>query len=327
VTGEWLSRALLLDPTAIPGDAACWADARELGLARLPILLGWRRGGGPLVAGASEGEATRELWIATASLADSTAEWTRDRWDGAFRAFWRLASPALRDALADRLPLPGEAWSLGAWSEAVWGTFASPVEPPAVAVVGRSVAPDVVESLAAPRGPGQRAAFTFELLDAERTRIRCTLVAGHLDPGSARTLPGEVARFARADNGSSGSGGDPVDLLDALERLARRSGATVTWSRGDWVRYEGAGGTIRVFPCRDGAWVQLAGADEGALAGLRFRHGLPLDPGGRTGAPPGAHLFLQGGAALSSAIEGLIRQWLRGSGSLPGDGAPDPGRS
>jgi hypothetical protein len=326
VTGEWLSRALLLDPTAIPGDAACWADARELGLARLPILFGWRRGGGPLVAGTSEGEANRELWIAAASLADSTAEWTRDRWDGAFRAFWRVASPALRDALADRLPLPEEGWSLGAWSEAVWGTFASPVEPPAVAVVGRSVAPDVVESLAAPREPGRTAAFTFELLDAARTRIRCTLVAGHLDSGSTRELPGELAGFGRAENGSSG-GRDPVDVLEALERLARGSGATATWSRGDWVRYEGAGGTIRVFPCGDGVWVQLAGADEGALAGLRFRHGLPLDPGGPTGAPPGAHLFLQEGAALNSAIEGLIRQWLRGSGSLPADGALDPGRS
>lgn len=326
MTGEWLSRALLLDPTAIPGNAACWADARELGLARLPILFGWRRGRGPLVAGTSEGEANRELWIAASSLADSTAEWTRDRWDGAFRAFWRLASPALRDALSDRLPLPGEAWSLEAWSEAVWGTFASPVEPPAVAVVGRSIARDVVESLTAPQGSGTRAAFTFELLDAERTRIRCTLVAGHLDTGSSRELPGDVGRLRRAENGSSG-GREPVDLLDAIEHLARRSGATATWSRSDWVRYEGAGGTIRVFPCRDGAWVQLAGADEGALAGLRFRHGLPPDPGGRAGAPPGAHLFLQEGATLNPAIEGLIRQWLRGSESLPEVGAPDPGRS
>ena len=51
MAGEWLSRALLLDPTAIPGDSACWADARELGMAKRPILLGWRRTGGALVTG------------------------------------------------------------------------------------------------------------------------------------------------------------------------------------------------------------------------------------------------------------------------------------
>ncbi|CAN5865662.1 hypothetical protein BH20GEM1_BH20GEM1_09490 [soil metagenome] len=313
MTGEWLSRALLLDPTAIPGDAACWADAREPGLARLPILFGWRRGGGPLVAGTSEGEATRDLWLAAASLADSTAEWTGDRWDGAFRAYWRRASPELRAALAERLPLPEDGWSLEAWSEAVWGSYASPVEPPAVAVVGSSLAPEVVESAAAPPGTGRTAAYTFELLDAERARIRCTLVSGHLDPDSSRKLPGELARSDRVGNGSSG-GRDPAGPLEALERLARHSGATATWCRGEWVRYEGAGGAIRVFPAADGAWVQLAGADEGALAGLRYRHGLPLDPGGRPGAPPGAHLFLPGGVALTDSIEGLVRQWLRGSG-------------
>jgi hypothetical protein len=326
VTGEWLSRALLLDPTAIPGDAACWADARQLGLARQPILLGWRRGGGPLVAGTSEGEAGRDLWLAAASLADSTAEWTGDRWDGAFRAFWKLATPALRDALADRLPLPDQGWSLGSWSEAVWGSFASGIEPPAVAVVGRSVAPEVVESVAAPRESGRMAAFTVELLDAERTRIRCTLVAGRLAPAAVRKLPGELARSDRGENGSS-DGRDSFDLLEALGRLARRSGASATWSRGDWVRYQGAGGMIRVFPSREGAWVQLAGADEGALAGLRFRHGLPLDPGATTGAPPGAHLFLQRGVELTPSMEGLLRQWLRGSDPPPEEGPPGPARS
>ena len=35
--GEWLSRALLLDPMAIPGDSACWADARELGMAEKTV--------------------------------------------------------------------------------------------------------------------------------------------------------------------------------------------------------------------------------------------------------------------------------------------------
>lgn len=308
--GEWLSRALLLDPTAIPGDYACWADARELGLARLPILLGWRRAGGALVAGTAEGIATRELWVAATTLAESTAEWTGDRWDAAFRAFWTVTTPPLRDALAARLPLPEDAWSLESWSAAVWGTFAGPVEPPAVAVVGSSVSADVLESIALPGGAGRVAAFTVEPLDAAGARIRCALVAGHLDPGPARALPGDVELAARIANHAR----DPYELLGAVERLARRSGATATWSRREWVRYEGARGAIRVFPIEEGAWLQLAGADEGALAGLCFRHGLPLDRGGPPEAPPGAHLFLPDAAALTPSIEALIRQWLRGAG-------------
>jgi len=309
--GEWLSRALLLNPTAIPGDSACWADARELGLASLPILFGWRRTGGALVAGTSEGVATLELWVAATTLAESTSEWTGERWDAAFRAFWTVATPLLRDALAERLPLPADAWSLESWSAAVWGTFAGPVEPPAVAVVGSSVSAEVLESIASPGGVGRAAAFTVEPLDEAGERIRCALVAGHLDPGPARALPGELELSARIATHSDPR--DPPDLLGAVERLARRSGATATWSRGEWVRFEGTRGAIRVFPVDGGAWLQLAGADEGALTGLRFRHGLPLDLGGAPGAPPGAHLFLRDLSALTPSIEALIRQWLRGT--------------
>lgn len=310
--GEWLSRALLLDPMAIPGDSACWGDARALGLAGLPILLGWRRTGGALVAGTSEGAVTIELLVATTKLAESTSLWTGDRWDAAFRAFWTDAAPPLRHALAERLPLPADGWSLESWSSAVWGTFAGPVDPPAVAVVGSTVSADVMESIGLRGSAGRAAAFTVEPLDAAGDRIRCALVAGHLDPAPPRALPGEVELAARTGNDGRG-GPDPYELLGAMERLARRSGATATWSRRDWVRYEGAHGAIRVFPSEAGAWLQLAGADEGALAGLRFRHGLPLDRGGPPGAPPGAHLFLPDRAALTASIEALIRQWLRGT--------------
>jgi hypothetical protein len=310
--GEWLSRALLLDPTAISRDSACWADARALGLASLPILLGWRRTGGALVAGTSEGVASRELWIASTSLAEATSAWSGDRWDAAFRAFWRSAAPPLRDALAERLPLPEGGWSLESWSAAVWGSFAGPVEPPAVAVVGSSVAAEVLESIASPGRVGRAAAFTVEPLDEAGERIRCALVAGHLDPTPPRALPGEAELSARTAGDAAGER-DPHALLRAVERLARRFGATATWSRRDWVRYEGASGAIRVFPTEEGAWLQLAGADEGALTGLRFRHGLPLDLGGAPGAPPGAHLFLRDLSALTPSIEALIRQWLRGT--------------
>ncbi len=310
--GEWLSRALLLDPMAIPGDSACWADARDLGMARLPILLGWRRAGGALVTGTSEGVATRDLWAESATLAESTARWSGERWDAAFRTFWKQAKPPLRLALSERLPLPDDIWTLEAWAGAVWGSFAGPVEPPAAAVVGSEVSEDVLASVTVASGVGRAAAFVVEPLDVERGRIRCALVAGDLDPGPRRALPGEpelaerhAARGAVAD--------DPPALIDALERVARRSGATATWSRRDWVRFEGAHGAIRVFPQGGGAWLQLAGADEGALAGLRFRHGLPVDHEGPPDPPPGAHLYLREAASLTPAIEALIRQWLRGA--------------
>ena len=61
--GEWLPRALLLDPAAMPG-GACWADARALDLTEVPILLGWRRCGGLVVTGTAEGEASLELFVA-----------------------------------------------------------------------------------------------------------------------------------------------------------------------------------------------------------------------------------------------------------------------
>ena len=309
--GEWLSRALLLDPMAIPGDSACWADARDLGMARLPILLGWRRAGGALVTGTSEGIATRELWAESSTLAESTARWSGERWDAAFRTFWRQAKPPLRLALSERLPLPAEGWTLEAWSGAVWGSFAGPVEPPAVAVVGSEVSAEVLASVEVASGAGRAAAYVVETLDAERGRIRCALVAGALDPGPRRALPGEPELAER--HGRAGHAADDPSLLDAVERVARRSGASATWSRRDWVRFEGTHGSIRVFPRDGGAWLQLAGADEGALAGLRYRHGLSLDSGGPPDPPPGAHLYLRDAASLTPGIEALIRQWLRGA--------------
>jgi hypothetical protein len=312
VPGEWLSRALLLDPMAIPGDSACWADARELGMAKRPILLGWRRAGGALVTGTSEGMATRELWAESTTLAEYTARWSGERWDAAFRTFWRQAKPPLRHALSERLPLPPDGWTLEAWAAAVWGSFAGPVEPPAVAVVGSEVSEEVLASVTEASGAGRAAAFVVEPLDAERGRIRCALVAGDLDSGPRRALPGEpelAERHARARVAGSG----PLALIDAVERVARRSGATATWSRRDWVRFEGSHGSIRVFPHEGGAWLQLAGADEGALAGLRFRHGLPLVLEGPPNPPPGAHLYLRDAASLTPPVEAMIRQWLRGA--------------
>ena len=310
--GEWLSRALLLDPTAIPGDSPCWADARDLGMARLPILLGWRRAGGALVTGTSEGMATRDLWAESTTLAASTARWSGERWDAAFRTFWKQAKPPLRHALSERLPLPEDGWTLEGWSAAVWGSFAGPVEPPAVAVVGSEVSEEVLTSVELASGAGRAAAFVVEPLDAERGRVRCALVAGALDPGPRRALPGET-ELAQRHGRNGAAADDPRTLLDAVERVARRSGATATWSRRDWVRFEGAHGTIRVFPHDAGAWLQLAGADEGALAGLRYRHGIALDSGGAPDPPPGAHIYLRDAASLTPSIEALIRQWLRGA--------------
>lgn len=301
---EWLWRALLLDPAVPDPGVACWADARSLGLVRLPILLGWRRSGGAVVVGTSERVAEAGLLTATLELAERTAEWTPGRWGDAFHSFWSSADASLRAALATRLPLPTtEPWSLVEWSEAVWGTYAESGST-AVALVARELGPDVLSSLEwLGRRTGWAAGYSAEPLDEDGRRIRCFRVAGSLGPEEARPLPGEAGR--------SPTDGSP-DPLDTVERLALDAGATASWSRRDWVRFHGAGGTIRVFPREDAVWLQLVGADEGTLAGLRFRHGVPLEPPGSPDAPPGAHLALRSDAEVTAEVEAVIREWLQG---------------
>jgi hypothetical protein len=279
-----------------------------------PILLGWRRCGGALVVGTSEEVTTPELLLGARRFAESTVGWTEDRWDSAFRAFWGGADPSLRSALAQRLPLPqDDRWSLESWSAAVWGTFVGAVSPPAVAVVGSSISDDVLEAIASLERRTRVAAFRVELLGESGERIRCSLVAGVIDPAPERALPGEIEDLAHAASKAE-SGRDPGALLAAVERLASESGAGTTWSRRDWVRFEGSHGAIRVFPRKDGVWIQLVGADEGTLAGLWFRHGLAPDlkVGDRPGAPPGAHFLLSDEAALTPPVEALLLRWLRG---------------
>jgi len=301
---EWLSRALLLDPTVPDPGATCWADARSLGIVRLPILLGWRRSGGPVVVGTSEGVADAGLLTATLGLAEKTAEWTPGRWGEAFHSFWSNADPSLRNALATRLPLPeAEPWSLVEWSEAVWGTYAESGST-AVALVARELEPDVLSSLEwLGRRTGWAAGFSAEPLDEGGGRIRCFRVAGSLDSDEPRPLPGEAGR-------SPGEGSP--DPLDTVERLALDAGASASWSRREWVRFRGPGGTIRAFPRQDALWLQLVGADEGTLAGLRFRHGVPLDGPGSPDAPPGAHLALRQVSDVTDSVEAVIREWLQG---------------
>lgn len=264
------------------------------------------------MTGAAEGEATLELFVAVRRLAKSTTGWSEERCDVAFREFWSRAAQPLRDALDARLPLPPpEDWSLEAWAVAVWGTFTGAVEPPAMVVVGSSVSDAVIDAVLAGVGPGRTAAFTVAPLDDSRSRVRCSLVAGELDPAAERALPGvlegPVAGDYRPDRER-----DREQLIETIERIAAEVGAALHWFRRDWMRIEGQSGAIRVFPRGEGAWLQLAGVDEGTLAGLRYRHGITLDPPAPAGGPPGAHLFLPNADALTPSVEAVVRRWLRG---------------
>lgn len=113
-------------------------------------------------------------------------------------------------------------------------------------------------------------------------------------------------------------------LLIVLERWCQRSGATVTWSGREWVRFEGPRHSLRVFPGPSFVDLQLVGADEGTLTGLKYRHGVlkrmdpPLD------APPEVHIRLKGGEDLSPGLSFLLASWLRGSGGGNEDFDPRP---
>lgn len=108
--------------------------------------------------------------------------------------------------------------------------------------------------------------------------------------------------------------------MTRIESVARAAGGRIAWSGRDWVRIDGPGRSLRVFPGSRGVDLQLVGADEGTCVGLGFRHGVPLSDPSPEGAPPGVHLRLSAPEELDTAVEELLTGWLAGGGEGNGGG-------
>lgn len=68
--------------------------------------------------------------------------------------------------------------------------------------------------------------------------------------------------------------------------------------------------------------LQLVGANEGALVGLRFRHGISLTSEPPPGAPVGVHHRVRDAAEVTGALVELLNEWLSGEVPSPGSGPP-----
>lgn len=307
---------LIERPDRIDDGALFWADERALPEDERNgrLILGWHRDGGALVVAVSPRTVTGEELVAALAAARTVTAWSPERWDRALIAFWRGVDLELRARAADRwdLPLAG-AWRAGVLTEAAWG-LPPAAGPTRLGVLASEVPARVrraVEWLAAER----HEAAAWEIPAGVGPHPRSALlVAGGWSGSVARPLPAEEEGPLAVPEGDGGvpGAGPSGEILATLERLARELGGGAA-RRGDaWVRFEGDRGEIRAFPGPGGVDLQLVGANEGSLAGLRFRYGvsIPLKP--PPDAPPGAHLRLSSVVELDDRMRSLLGAWLAG---------------
>ncbi|MFN2383002.1 MAG: hypothetical protein ABR559_01920 [Gemmatimonadota bacterium] len=298
---------ILTHPETLAPDVLLWAGGElRPGAGPGRMVLGWRRGGGPVVVACTTGQATEALLVQALQRAASCAKWPVSRWDELLEESWAVADGLLA-AVGDR-------WGLGsqdlrraaAWTEAAWGAPPAPGQP-AVGLLAARVSNGLrraVDWLTT----ADREIAAFEL---ERAAAGAPLAYGtHQVAGGWRgaperplparaTAPLEVTPVAAA----------PTALQAALERLCRAAGGTVVWRR-EWVRFDGRLRSLRLFPGPGGIELQFMGANEGVLVGLRYRFGVPLATRPPPAAAPGGHLWLAEREDLTPAVEKLLAFWL-----------------
>ncbi|HUP20758.1 MAG TPA: hypothetical protein VM778_12525 [Gemmatimonadota bacterium] len=304
-----LFERLLRDPALIDEGAVFWADGRILSgsdPARRTVI-GWHRGGGPLVVGVTTDRATDAMLVEALRIAAEGPVTPSGVWVRALEDFWGAADPALAARVRERWGLPsGGERSPEAWADRAWG------QPPAEGRVAIGlVAGAVPEGLR--RAVGWLAEAGAELAAWEVRRVdgavRAVRVAGRWNRSTARPMPAEEDGRRRAIYVRH-TGAVTGELLARIEALAQAAGSRITWSGEDWVRIDGPGGSIRAFPSPAGVDLQLVGADEGTRVGLSYRHGVSLADAAPEGAAPGVHLRLTSLDALDAAVERLIGEWL-----------------
>lgn len=319
---ESLLSLLLVHPDFLVDDVVFFADGRVLPESdpAWRTMIGWHRRGGPVLLGLTTGTGRPGLLVEALDLAEATHGWPLDRWDAAVAAYWESADPAIRERVSERWQLSAdEPWPVAAWTRAAWQ--AEPT--PARAVVGvlAAAVPLPVRRAIAWLAAGAREVAAFEARRAatgESPTYWTSRVAGGWHRPSA-AAPDDAAGLRRATYVRH-TGGVTARLLAAIEAACRDAGSTVAWSGAEWVRFDGADRSLRVFP--GAAWVdlQFAGADEGTLTGLRYRFGVPRRLTPPEGAPPEVHLRLGEAEDLSPAVQLLVTAWLEGT--VAADAAP-----
>lgn len=305
---------LLTYPDALADDVIFFADGRVLPESdpTWRTMLGWHRRGGPVLLGMTTARAESDLLIETLRLAEVVADWNVERWDDTVLEYWGSADHALVERMAERWDLSrDEAWSLASWTRAMWDE-----EPePGRAIVG-VLAADVSEALCRAvewlsSGHREIAAFEASRVTTGETATYWThpVAGAWYRPPPMTTEDGPDQRrktYVRRTGSVTGR------LLAAIEARCLEAGSAVAWSGEEWVRFDGASRSLRVFPGE--AWVdlQLVGADEGNLIGLRYRYGVPARLKPPADAPPEVHVRLSSSADFGAEIQVMLSDWLSG---------------
>ncbi|CAN5328299.1 hypothetical protein BH18GEM1_BH18GEM1_09390 [soil metagenome] len=304
---------LLTHPDFLAEDVVFMADGRVLEESdpAWRTVLGWHRGGGPVLLGVTTGSAGSSLLVETLQLAEVSTDWPLARWDQALVSFWETADPALCQRVSRRWDLSGEsAWTVEAWTKTVWG--ADPVGGrAAIALLAARVSPEVRRAVTWLAASGREiAAHEVRRMGtgSDPTYWADLVAGGWRRPAEVEAAP--LAAGLRRETYVRHTGSVTAGLLSKVETCCLAAGSQVAWSGEDWVRFDGTGHSLRVFPGAGWVDLQFVGADEGTLAGLRYRYGVPVTLGPPPDAPPEVHLRLASSADFSPAVELLLGAWL-----------------
>lgn len=305
---------LLSHPDALTEDVVFFADGRvlpESDPARR-TLLGWHRRGGPVLLGVTTAPADPGLLVETLRLAGVASRLDGERWDEIVLEYWGSTDEAALRRVMDRWELSDEEpWTLASWTRAMWDE--EPEPGPAIAGILAGEIPESLRLAVDWLATGNREVAAFEarrIVTDESPTYWTHLVAGawYRPPPLGREVGPDRRRETYVRRTGSVTGG----LLAAVETRCVEAGSAVAWSGEDWVRFDGAERSLRVFPGE--AWVdlQLVGADEGNLIGLRYRYSVPVRLKPPAGAPPEVHLRLSAPEDFGPEVQLMVTDWLSG---------------
>ncbi|MGH7563023.1 MAG: hypothetical protein ACREK5_01180 [Gemmatimonadota bacterium] len=305
---------LLTYPDALAEDVVFFADGRVLPESdpAWRTVLGWHRQGGPVLLGVTTAQAEPGLFVETLRLAESVADWGVERWDETVLEYWGSADEAMVTRIVDRWELSrDEGWTLGSWTRAMWDEDPG-LGRPIVGLLGAEV-PEAVRGAVEWLASGHREIAAFEasrIVTGESPTYWTHSVAGAWYRPVPLTTEDEPDRrratYVRRTGSVTGR------LLAAVEARCLEAGSAVAWSGEDWVRFDGASRCLRVFPGETWVDLQLVGADEGNLIGLRYRYGVPTRLKPPADAPPEVHVRLSAAEDFGAEVQVMLSDWLSG---------------